>query len=234
MLQQQWPWLTPSGRPPTHHVSSIKPSHQLHTALIFDKQNCNSLLMYVSWLLLFFCFKREMCETLWKFRDVLFFCHSNTDLAIVFFLTREIKLVIIYCHDVDDDYDHLFTRCTRCPPACLRVHERSDDRMTECRRTWWRQWWRYRECLCYCYNVECFFLFLSMRDSWEMYVSVCVCIWTLICSSQGSEKMLIWWLAFREKEGVCVCGCVHVCVLDCLDIVIAKKFKNIGTIAYVS
>lgn len=29
-----------------------------------------------------------------------FFCPSNTDLAIVFFLTREIKLVIIYCHDV--------------------------------------------------------------------------------------------------------------------------------------
>lgn len=30
-----------------------------------------------------------------------FFCPSNTDLAIVFFLTQEIKLVIIiYCHDV--------------------------------------------------------------------------------------------------------------------------------------
>lgn len=27
-------------------------------------------------------------------------CPSNTDLAIVFFLTREIKLVILYCHDV--------------------------------------------------------------------------------------------------------------------------------------
>ena len=80
-----------------------------------------------------------MCETLWKSRDVLFFfffffCPSNTDLAIVFFLTREIKLVIIYCHDVNDDYDHLFTRCTRCPPACLCVHERSDDSMTEWRR----------------------------------------------------------------------------------------------------
>ena len=60
-----------------------------------------------------------------------FFCPSNTDLAIVFFLTREIKLVIIYCHDVNDDSDHLFTRCTRCPPACLCVHERSDDSMTE-------------------------------------------------------------------------------------------------------
>lgn len=33
--------------PPTRHVSSITPSHQFHTALTFDKQNCNSLLMYV-------------------------------------------------------------------------------------------------------------------------------------------------------------------------------------------
>lgn len=75
-----------------------------------------------------------MCETLWKIQRCPFFCPSNTDLAIVFFLTQEIKLVIIYCHDVNDDYDHLFTRCTRCPPACLCVHERSDDSMTEWRR----------------------------------------------------------------------------------------------------
>lgn len=48
-----------------------------------------------------------MCGALWKSRDVL---HrpSNTDLAIVFFfLTGEIKLVLIYCHDVDDEYDEL-------------------------------------------------------------------------------------------------------------------------------
>lgn len=120
--QQQWPWLTPSG-PPVRHVSSITPPHRFHTALIFDKQNCNSLLMYIGC----FCFTREMCETLWKSRDVLH-CPSNTDLAIVFFLTREIKLVIIYCHDVKDDYDHLFTRCKRCSPACLCVHERRNDR----------------------------------------------------------------------------------------------------------
>lgn len=83
-------------------------------------------------LVVLFCFKRKMCETLWRSRDVLCFCPSNTDLAIEFFLTREINLVIIYCHDVNDDYDHLFTHCTRCPPACLCEHERSDnDRMAE-------------------------------------------------------------------------------------------------------
>lgn len=69
-----------------------------------------------------------------KFRDVLFFALQTLTSLLYFFLTQEIKLVIIYCHDVNDDYDHLFTRCTRCPPACLCVHERSDDSMTEWRR----------------------------------------------------------------------------------------------------
>lgn len=148
-----------------------------------------------------------------------FFCPSNTDLAIVFFLTREIKLVIIYCHDVNDDYDHLFTRCTRCPPACLCVHERSDDSMTE---------WRWcdededdiRSVCVIATMLNVFLSFLSMRDSWESLVcfGLCVCVWcgcfwTLICSSQGSELMVIWRLAF-ERESECVdvlCVCVWLC-----------------------
>lgn len=86
--------------------------------------------MYVG-CFLFFPVLKEKCVKLCGNPEMSFFCPSNTDLAIVFFLTREIKLVIIYCHDVNDGYDHLFTRCTRCPPACLCVHERSDDSMTE-------------------------------------------------------------------------------------------------------
>lgn len=43
--------------------------------------------------------------------------------------------------------------------------------------------------------------------------------------------MLIWQLALREK-GVCVD--VYTGLRAWLVIVIAKKFKNIGTIAYVS
>lgn len=71
----------------------------------------------------FFCFKRKdkrvkLCGKP-EMSSFFFLCPSNTDLAIVFLLTREIKLVILYCHDVNDDYDHLFTRCTRCPPACV-------------------------------------------------------------------------------------------------------------------
>lgn len=67
-----------------------------------------------------------MCETLWM--PPLPPNQTLTSL-LYFFLTQENKLVIIYCHDVKDD--HLFTRCSRCPPACLCVHERSVDSMTE-------------------------------------------------------------------------------------------------------
>lgn len=223
MLQQQWPWLTPSGHPPAMSAAS----HLLisYTLLLY----LTSKIVTPCWCTLvvsFFLSVLKEKRNVWNFVEIqrcpffFFFCPSNTDLAIVFFLTRENKLVIIYCHDVNNDYDHLFTRCTRCPPACLCVHERSDDSMTEWRRMWrWRWWRRYRECLCYCYNVECFFLSCPREIHEKCFVCVCLsececvcaCFWTLICSSQGSELMLIWQLAF-ERKGVCVCGvCVWMC-----------------------
>lgn len=120
--------------PPARNVSSITPSHQLHTALIFDKQNCNSLLMYVGYL--FFSVLKEK-RNVWNFVEIQrcpFFALQTLTSLLYFFLLEK-SLVIIYYHN---DYDHLFTRCTRCPPACLCVHERSDDSMTEWRRMWWR------------------------------------------------------------------------------------------------
>lgn len=167
--QQQWPWLAPSG-PPVRNVSSVTPTHRFHTALIFDKQNCNSLLMYVGCFFLFLFYKRNV----WNFVEIqrcpsLTFQHWPR--YCIFFLTREIKLVIIYCHDVNDEYDHLFTHCKRCPPACLCVHERSNDSMSE-------------QCdeddhdigsVCHFHNVECF---LSTRDSWI----VCACECVFMCA----------------------------------------------------
>lgn len=120
--------------PPARNVSSITPSHQLHTALIFDKQNCNSLLMYVGYL--FFSVLKEK-RNVWNFVEIQrcpFFALQTLTSLLYFFLLEK-SLVIIYYHN---DYDHLFTRCTRCPPACLCVHERSDDSMTEWRRMRWR------------------------------------------------------------------------------------------------
>lgn len=84
--------LANTQRPPTCHVSSIAPLHQLHSALIFDKQNCNSLLMFVGCLSFFFCFKRkkkETCETLWKSRDVLFFALQTLTSLLYFFLLEK-------------------------------------------------------------------------------------------------------------------------------------------------
>lgn len=133
MLQQQWPWLTPSGQPPAMSAAS----HLLisYTLLLYLTSKLY-LLVDVRRLLslIFFSVLKEKCvKPCGKIQRCPSFCPSNTDLAIVFFLTQEIKLVIIYCHNVIDDYDHLFTRCTRCPPACLCVHERSVDSMTEWR-----------------------------------------------------------------------------------------------------
>lgn len=216
MLQQQWPWLTPSGRPPAMSATShllISYTLLLLTSKIVTPCWCTLVVYHF-----FFCLKRkEKCVKLCGNPEMsffFFFALQTLTSLLYFFLTREIKLVIIYYHNVNDDYDHLFTRCTRCPPACLCVHERSDDSMTEWRRTWWR--W-YRECLCYCYNVECFSFFVSCP--WEIHEKMCevcvfvclrACFWTLICSSQGSEYMLIWHPAFeRNWVFVCVCVCVR-------------------------
>lgn len=49
--------LANTQRPPTLHVNSVViPFHQLHTALIFDKQNCISLSMCVGCLSVCFLF----------------------------------------------------------------------------------------------------------------------------------------------------------------------------------
>lgn len=187
--------------PPTKLLSSI---HLFisYTLLIFDKQNC-IFLMYVGCLAFIFILKRK--KKVWKFvksRDVLF-CPSNTDLAIVFFLTRWLKLVRIYCQDVNDNYDHLFTRCTRCPPACLCVHERSVDSMTGRRTMRW-----YPECDCY--NVECFFFFLIHQRLWQkcLCVFMCACFWIHYLPQSGKWIKLT---ACVRKECMCVCENTFVC-----------------------
>lgn len=96
--------------------------------------------------------------------------------------------------------------------------------------------------VCYCYYIECPpppLLLLQASFRWNAFEFAYMCVsmrvyvcafvyarfWTLISSSQGSEWMLIWQLALERKMA---CGCVHVCVLSCLDIVIAKKVKTLA------
>lgn len=190
-------------------------SYLFITALIFD-ENCIFLLMYVGCLAFVL---REMCETLWKSRDVLVFYFSFfslqtlTSLLYFFFLTRQIKLVIIYCQDVN--YDHLFTRCTRCPPACLCVHERSVDGVTGHRRTWWR--W-YRECMCYLYNVECCSFLVHERFMKNVCTCTSVCAWARLLFLNTylprSGKWINLTARIRKERIVCKCECV--CTFDWL------------------
>lgn len=176
-----------------------------------------------------------MCETLWKSRDVLFFAlQTLTSLLYFFLLEKSSWLLYIVMMLMMTMITYLLAVQGALLPACvcmkgvMIVWPNGDDVMKM------RMISGVSVFIATMLNV--FLSFLSMRDSWESLVCfglcvcvVCGCFWTLICSSQGSELMVIWRLAFeRESEWVDV---LCVCVLDC---VIAKKFKNIGTIAYVS
>lgn len=168
-LQQQWPWLTTSGRPRT--ISAASQPLISYTLLLYLTSKIVSV--DVRWLFfIFFCFKRK--KNVWNCGNPemsCFFRSSNTDLAIVFFLTREIKLVIIYCHDV---MMTMITYLLAVQGALLPAYVCMKGVWTEWRRMWWRWWQWYQECLCNCYNVECFF-FILVHERF-MIVCVCVCV----------------------------------------------------------
>lgn len=74
---------------PTCHVSSFTPSHQFHTALIFVKQNCNSLLMYVG--CFFFSVLKEK-RNMWNFVELQrypFFALQTLTSLLYFFLLKK-------------------------------------------------------------------------------------------------------------------------------------------------
>lgn len=140
---------------------------------------------------------------------VFLFCPSNTDLAVIFFLTRENQVgyyILSWCWWW---LDHLFTRCTRCPPClpvCAWKECRQDDRMAED----------------------------AMKTMRMMMIGSVYVIATMLnvvffsCPWEIHEKFWCVW----ERESVD--GWMYTRFCAWLTVVIAKKFKNIGTIAYVS
>lgn len=143
-------------------------------------------------------------------------CPSNTDLAIVFFLTQEIKLVIIYCHDVMVTMiTYLLAVQGALLPACVCMNWVLTV-TTEWRRMW--LWWQlYRECLCYCCNIECLFsffsFFLSMRDS-----CVCACVLAFEhWSSPVREVNRCKSDSLHLRERLCVCVHIFACLTGCCD-----------------
>lgn len=127
--------LANTQRPAARHVSSITLSHQLHTALIFDKQNCISLLMYVGCLSLFFSVLKEKCvKPCGKSRDVLLFAlQTLTSLLYFFLLEKSSWLLYIVIMLMMNMITYLLA-VKGALLACLCVHERSVDSMTEGRR----------------------------------------------------------------------------------------------------
>lgn len=183
--------------PSTLHVNSITPSHQLHTALILDKQNCISLSMYVG-CLSFFLFENKR-ENVWNYVEIqrcpfFFLPFKHWPRYCIFSYSRNQVgyYILSWCND---DYDHLFTRCTRCPPACLCVHERSVDRYDRMEEDVMKMTTMISGVsvlllLCWMFN---FFFLVHERFMRNVcvYLHMCVCLyacfWTLVCFSQGSE-----------------------------------------------
>lgn len=215
MLQQQWPWLTPSGPPPTTSATS----HFLisYTLLLYLTSNIVSPCWCTSGVYLFFSvLKEKRVKPCGKSRDVLLFALQTLTSLLYFFLTQENKLVIIYCHNVND-YDHLFTSCTRCPPACLCVHERSVDSMTEWRRMWWRWYWK-------CVLLLQCWMFFFLSCPWEIHNSVRVCAWVCVCLLLNTyllqtEKQISVKSdsSHLQRKGVCVWMCVFACLTGYCD-----------------
>lgn len=215
MLQQQWPWLTPSGHPPSMSTAS---SHLFisYTLLLYLTSKivspCRCALVVYQFV---FCFRRnEKCVEKNsgnpEMSSYLPFKHWPRYCIFSYSRNQVGYYILSWCNG---DYDHIFTRCTRCPPACLCVHELSVDSW---RRMW--LWWQlYRECLCYCCNIECLFsffsFFLSMRDS-----CVCACVLAFEhWSSPVREVNRCKSDSLHLRERLCVCVHIFACLTGCCD-----------------
>lgn len=183
ILQQQWPWLIPSGRPPARHVSSITPSHQFHTALTFDKQNCNSLLMYVGCSSFFSVLKEK--RNVWNFVEIqrcpFFALQTLTSLLYFFLLEKSSWLLYIVMTLMMTMITYLLAVQGALLPACVCMKgamtvwpngggcdEDNNDIRSVC-------------VIATILNVS----FLSMRDSWEIFVCACARVrmdaYTFVC-----------------------------------------------------
>lgn len=165
---QQWPWLTPSG-PPVRHVSSITPSHRFHTALLFDKQNCSSLLMYIGCFFLFLFYKRNV----WNFVEIqrcpsLPFQHWPR-YCIFFLLEKSSWLLYIVMTLMMTMITYLLAVRGALLPACACMK----GAMTVWPNGGWDEVNNDIKSVCRFHNVECF---LSTRDSWIVCVCACECV----------------------------------------------------------
>lgn len=177
--------------------------------------------MYAGW---FFCFKRrDVWNHVEKSRDVLLVAlQTLTSLLYFFLLEKSSWLLYIVIMLMMTMITYLLAVQGALLPACVCMKGvMMYDRMEEddMKRTLEA---------CYCYNVECFFFFL-VHERFTRSMCACLLLNTYLLQSgtwiDVNPTACVW-----ENE----CVFVHIYVLDCVNIVMAIKFKNIGTIAYVS
>lgn len=185
--KQQWPWRTPSGRPPAMSAAS----HLLisYTLLLYLTSKivtpcwCMSV-VYLS----FFCFKRKdkrvkLCGKPEMSSFFFFFAlQTLTSLLYFYLLEKSSWLFYIVMMLMMTTITYLLAVQGALLPVCAWKERWQYDRMEEDVMKIMISGVSVLLLLCWM-----FLSFLSMRDSWEMFVCVCACFWTLICSSQGSE-----------------------------------------------
>lgn len=210
MLQQQWPWLTPSGQPPEMSAAShllISYTLLLYlTSKIVSPCWCTSVVYHNSFSVL----KEKCVKPCGKFRDVLLFAlQTLTSLLYFFLLEKSSWLLYIVIMLMMTMITYLLTVQGALLPACV------------CMKGVLTVWQNGGGCdedddlgsVCYCYNVECFFcFFLSTRDSWGVCMCVCACALLNTYLLQSGKWNNVNLTACICRERVCVWMCT--CVLD--------------------
>lgn len=219
MLQQQWPWLTPSGHPPA--MSAAATLHLFITALIFD-ENCIFSLMYVGCLAFVLkekcvklCENSEMSLCFVYFIFFFFFLpFKHWPRYCIFFLLDKSSW-LLYIVRMLTMITYLLAVQGALLPACVCMKGVS---------TVWLDRGRRDEdndigSVCVIATTLNVFLFLSMRDSWKMFVRayvcvrvhacVCACFWTLIQAQSGKWINLTARIR-KERKSVCKCEWVFV------------------------
>lgn len=224
--------LANTQRPPTRPTCQQQQQHHHHHALS-SVTHCSYiwqaklyLPVDVRWLSIyyFFCFKRKV----WNYVEIqrcplffsfLFFFPSNTDLAIVFFLTREIKLVIIYCHDVMMTMiTYLLAVQGALLPACVCM-KGALTVMTEWRRRRRMQMMKMISGVSVLL-LQCWMFFFPFLVNERFMRNGCVCVCVCVCACLLLNTYLLEsgkWIdvnltACIWEKGRCVCvrGCKHV------------------------
>lgn len=222
MLQQQWPWLTPSGHPPSMSTAS---SHLFisYTLLLYLTSKivspCRCALVVYQFV---FCFRRnEKCVEKNsgnpEMSSYLPFKHWPRYCIFSYSRNQVGYYILSWCNG---DYDHIFTRCTRCPPACLCVHELSVDSYDRMEKDVIMMTIISGVSVLLLQHWMFIFLFFFFSCPWEIHECVCACVRACLPLNTDllqSGKWIDVNLTAYIWEKDCVCVHIFACLTGCCD-----------------